>query len=89
MEPRMNQSFQVMDSITVGKSEFVLGVNLNAPSSYATWQCMNGDNYFWGHYFTNEIAAKQDLCKRAMLEVDCLKHEQETAPKKKAKDHAR
>ena len=38
----------------------------------ATWQCKNGDDYFWGHYCTNKYDALKDLCQRAEREIDYL-----------------
>lgn len=34
--------------------EIVLGYN---GTNYVTWECQNKNNYFWGHYFTNELHA--------------------------------
>lgn len=51
--------------------EIVLGrrENYNREPSFVTWLCMDGNNYFWGHYFDNEIKALDDFISRIKLEV--------------------
>lgn len=67
---RANAGFTIVDSIFVGDSEFVLGVNNANPAMYVTWKCADRINYYWGHYHTDQIAAKRDLLKRAGEELD-------------------
>lgn len=51
MEPRTNADYLITDSIHIGKTEFVIGENQTRfGTMYVTWECKNGDNYFWGHY---------------------------------------
>lgn len=68
--PRANAGFTIIDSIFVGDSEFVLGVSNANPAMYVTWKCADRTNYNWGHYHTDQIAAKRDLLKRAGEELD-------------------
>lgn len=50
MEPRTNADYLITDSIHIGKTEFVIGENQTRfGTMYVTWECKNGDNYFWGH----------------------------------------
>lgn len=72
MEWRTNQGFIIVNQITVGGSEFVLGVHENNPNSFVTWKCKGKDDYFWGHYFTNLLAAQKDFCKRALEEIKSI-----------------
>ena len=37
---------------------------------YVTWACKGGDNYYWGHYFSDPLEAKKDLLGRAGEEVE-------------------
>ena len=46
---RENQGYHITDSIQIGDVEFVAGELAAAPNSYVTWECKNGDDYFWGH----------------------------------------
>ena len=46
-----------------------LGVHENNPNSFVTWKCKGQDDYYWGHYFTNLLAAQKDFCKRALEEI--------------------
>ena len=39
MEWRKNQGFIIVNQITVGGAEFVLGVHEKNPNSFVTWQC--------------------------------------------------
>lgn len=51
MEMRTNAGYTITDSVNIGKAEFVIGEMPNAPAPFVTWECKNGNNYFWGHYF--------------------------------------
>ena len=64
MEMRINAGYTITDSIHIGKAEFVIGEMPNAPAPFVTWECKNGDNYFWGHYFKDEYSAQKDLVAR-------------------------
>ena len=72
MSVRTNAGFQIVDSIFIGESEFVLGINKANPTMYVTWKCADETNYYWGHYHTDQIAAKRDLLKRAQEELDVI-----------------
>ena len=71
MEQRICAGYVITQSIQVKDTEFVLGEHPKT-GMCATWQCKNGDNYFWGHYCTNKYDALKDLCERAAQEVDYL-----------------
>ena len=72
MEWRKNQGFIIVNQIRVGSAEFVLGVHEKNPNSFVTWQCKDKDDYFWGHYFTNLLAAQKDFCRRALDEIKAI-----------------
>ena len=72
MSVRTNAGFQIIDSIFIEDSEFVLGVNQATPTMYVTWKCADGYNYYWGHYHSDQIAAKRDLLMRANEELDYI-----------------
>ena len=80
MELRTNAGYTITDSITIGDTEFVLGVNEKAPDPYVTWWCSNGNYYFWGHYTSDLMAAKKDLLERA---GDALERQIERQQEKK------
>lgn len=61
---RVNAGYTVTDTIHIGQVEFVLGEQANG-KQFATWECRDGDNYYWGHYFDSITAAKLDLLARA------------------------
>ena len=82
---RVNQNYVIVNSINVGNAEFVLGVNMKAPSQFVTWECKDGTDYFWGHYFSDQFSAQKDLCARGMQEVKIL----DKANKPKKKDYER
>ena len=69
---RFNAGYRIVDSVSVGSIEFVLGVHAEKPNMYVTWQCYGYDadkelyGYRWGHYFNDELAAKADLLIRAL-----------------------
>ena len=72
MNMRMNAGYIITDSVRVGESEFVLGVNTKAPSQFVTWACADGKDYYWGHYFSNMYHAQKDLVERAQKEIEIL-----------------
>lgn len=72
MEKRINQGYEIIQSIQVGRAEFVLGEHPKAPSRYVTWECKDKDNYFAGNYMNNLLAATKDLCERAMTQIEYL-----------------
>lgn len=71
MEVRICAGYVITQSIKVKNIEFVLGEHPKT-GMYATWQCKNGDDYFWGHYCENYYVALKDLCERVAQEVDHL-----------------
>ena len=89
MSVRINAGFQIVDSIFIGESEFVLGVNKATPTMYVTWKCADGANYYWGHYHTDQIAAKKDLLKRALEELDAIEQRIGNMRPQKERDDAR
>ena len=69
MEWRKNAGYIITNAITIGESEIVLGVHETKPNMFVTWECANKNNYFWGHYFTNLVAAQKDFCERGLNKV--------------------
>lgn len=70
MKQRINAGYTITDSVTIGKTEFVIGQNKAQPPMYVTWACMGGSNYFWGHYMASREAAERDLLDRAAIELE-------------------
>ena len=52
MEKRVNQGYEIVQSIEVGTSEFVLGVNQYHPEQFVTWKCSGKTDYYWGIILT-------------------------------------
>lgn len=74
---RKNAGYKIIDSVTVGRTEFVLGQHPTAPSQFVTWECTaGGTDYIWGHYFSNPLDAKTDLAQRVLQETEILKQQQ-------------
>ena len=46
---RINAGYVITDSVFIGEAEFVIGKMPNAPAPFVTWECKDGNNYFWGH----------------------------------------
>ena len=86
MADRINEGYIITDSIHIGKTEFVLGRLDSKIPMFVTWACKGGDNYFWGHYFTDLTEAKRDLLNRAGEELEYVMMRQgrsDTGPKEK------
>ena len=64
MEWRKNAGYIITNQITIGDNEIVLGVHETQPNMFVTWECKDKTDYFWGHYFTNLLAAQKDFCER-------------------------
>lgn len=74
MFEEMNAGYAITDRITVGNSIFALGQSETAPAKFVTWKCRTGEkNYFWGHYYNDRMTAIEDLCQRALEEIQYLK----------------
>lgn len=73
---RKNAGYTITESICVGNVEFVLGENTAAPARFVTWECKDGDNYYWGHYMTDKLAALRDLLDRAGQDLTILESRQ-------------
>lgn len=69
MADRINEGYTITDSIQVGETEFVFGKLDGKIPMYVTWACKGGDNYYWGHYFSDPLKAKEDLLIRANEEL--------------------
>ena len=92
MADRVNEGYTITDSIHIGKTEFVLGKHEGSFPMYVTWACKGGDNYYWGHYFSDLQEAKKDLLSRAGEELEYQMMRQGRSvegPKEKEKEHER
>ncbi len=83
---RINAGYEIFDSIKIGKAEFVVGKNIHALSQYVTWECSNGDNYFWGHYFSDRSEALRDMYSRAEAEISFIKNSIRPAKKREERE---
>lgn len=89
MEERKNAGYTIVQSLMIGNTEFVIGHHPTAPAPYVTWECMNGDNYFWGHYCNDRMAADRDLLNRANVELERLEQRAGRIPSNKDKERER
>lgn len=92
MDQRINKGYVITDTIHVGETEFVLGKLDSIVPTYVTWACKGGDNYYWGHYFSDPIEAKRDLLARAGEELEYQMERRaraETAPQKQDEERER
>lgn len=89
MSERSNCGYTIVQSLTIGDCEFVLGHNPEAPNPYVTRKCSNGDYYFWGHYSNDRMAADRDLLTRAVQELDRQEQRMGIQPKHKEKERER
>lgn len=73
---RTNAGYEIINSFRFDeKHEIVLGRAYSKYSGtrYVTWECLNGDNYFWGHYTEDYLDAYEDFAERIMKHVQELK----------------
>lgn len=79
MEKRIVAGYEIVQSIQVGNTEFVLGVNMAEQNPFATWKSSpdRPDYCYWGHYTNTLLSATRDLCERALDEVRYLERREE------------
>lgn len=75
-EGRTNEGYVITNAISVGNTEFVLGVHRKNPNQFVTWECKDKTKYFWGHYTDSLLKATKDLCERVLTEVQFLEKRQ-------------
>lgn len=85
---RVNQGYEIIESRTIGSTEFVIGHNPNAPNPYVCWHYKNGTDYFWGVYCNSLEGAREKMNERAETEVAYQRDKKQIPPKVKA-DHER
>lgn len=86
MSTRINEGYIITDSIHVGEMEFVLGVHSKVPSQFVTWACKGGNDYVWGHYTSDLLAATKDLIARAEQELQYCQSMKDKARSGKARE---
>lgn len=85
----MNAGYIFTSSVHIGESEFVLGVSTKVPGQFVTWKCTGGNDYYWGHYFSDQFAAEKDLVARAQEEIKFLEERPEKQKQTKEKERER
>ncbi len=71
MDKRTNAEYDIISSISFPAEEYVLGVKTtNNNKEYVTWCCVEKDNYYYGHYFSDCKKAVRDLYERAKKYID-------------------
>lgn len=73
MEWREYDGYLIVHAIPVNGKEMVLGVHLEKGSQFATWE-YHEEEYLWAHYFTDQVKATQDLCKRTLEEIKLMEN---------------
>ena len=67
---RTNGNYLIIGSIPIdtdGQEEIVLAVQPQT-GDYVTWECKDGNNYFFGHYYNNLTDARMDFFDRGVEE---------------------
>lgn len=61
-----HRGYYITNRITINQESYVLGYNPTAQEQYVTWKRDRNGEYDWGHYFSTEKEAKEDLYSRAL-----------------------
>ena len=69
MSERINAGYVITDSLHIGNVEMVIGESPSAPMRFVTWECRDGNNYYWGHYIHSRLEAVRDFIDRAEQEL--------------------
>ena len=75
---RENAGYEIINSMKIGENEVVLGAKKEGYVKYVTWECKDGNNYFWGHYHTDLLTAQKDFCERCLKNVRFLENVKKT-----------
>ena len=77
---RINEGYKIVQAVRIGRTEeVVIGFNPKAVQPYVCWYCLNGGNYFTGHYDYSFKGALKDLAVRIINVYDSLPHDWEEA----------
>lgn len=63
-QKRINQGYEIIDSITVADVEVVIGHNPRSPDPYVCWYCRDSNYYYWGCYCNTLEEAQQKFSER-------------------------
>lgn len=65
---RVNEGYRILEAVRIDTSlEVVMGqLETSHGMHYVTWRCTNGNNYYYGHYFSNYDECRRDLFKRVL-----------------------
>ena len=68
---RKNAGYYIIKSISFQNEEYVLGVKTNekGENKYVTWNCVDKENYYYGHYIDDYRNALIDLYERAQNHI--------------------
>lgn len=80
-EKRINQGYEIIDSRTIGSTEFVIGHNPKAPNPYVCWHCKDSTDYYWGYYTNTLDAAREKMMERCETAARRLNNEHQKPPK--------
>ena len=71
MKQRTNQGYTIIASISLPDQEYVLGEKQTETREpkYVTWCCVNGTDYYYGHYIDDKNVATRDFYERAQHEI--------------------
>jgi len=77
---RSNEGYKIIESHTIGKKEFVIGHNPNAPNPFVCWHCKNGIDFYWGFYCNTLQAAQNKLHERCNNAVHSKRDTRQVPP---------
>lgn len=71
MKQRTNAGYTIIASIQLPNYEYVLGEKQTESKEpqYVTWCCINGTDYYHGHYIQDATNARLDLYERAQRDI--------------------
>lgn len=69
-----NAGYDIKDYKMYRKQEngenFVVLAHNKKSGMWATWECTNGNDFYWGHYFDSYIEARKDYYTRLASKYD-------------------
>lgn len=73
MEWREYDGYVIVHAIPINGKEMLLGVHMEKGQQLATWEYRE-EEYLWAHYFSDQVKAIEDLCKRTLEEIELMKN---------------
>lgn len=75
MDWKEHDGYVIVNEIPVYGKVMMLGVHQKEGRQFVTWEHRE-QQYMWAHYFTDHIKATEDMCRRALQEIEYIRNKE-------------